>query len=852
MKLSRNMAKTAAITIVLLMASVMLMATPDQPVKAELPLQPNGSQPLPSGVTPDVVVKTTAQLSFRPNPVGLNQIFLVNMWISPALHVSRYLKGYKVTIQKPNGDTDVITMDSYQGDATAWFEYIADQEGVWKLKFEFPGGYFPAGIYQHPITKVNYTFLGSCYYEPASTDWQELVVKKDYVALSWPPSPLPSDYWTRPVPFEHREWTAILGDFPWRGPGSGANWPANTNKYWDTRYNFIPYVQAPNSAHIVWKRLGAISGLVGAGQGYDALTTGSGGPSIIYQGKCYEIVTLPGGGGKTALRCYDLRTGEKYWEISPSPLPSGASLQGIEYVGLTTPAVPGAVYQAAASASLIAIGGGRLLKFHPWTGAASVNVSISPLTTGTYYRNGYALSVQTIGTKYYLINWTTLGTATTFKSRIMTNISWPFSRGPSPSMGFDFESGYVANTIPVTPAEVGAITSLRIVVAKIKTGEVVWNKTFDTPPFDAMQAYCADHGKITVVMMDGRLWAWDLATGDLAWKSDKMDYPWDATGFGTYGMASAYGLVYRFAYSGIYAFNWTNGKIVWKYEAPAAFPYETPYIGRNGTTVLPFDAGGWVADGKVYAINTEHTPTAPITRGWGVHCVNATTGELIWKVMIPAGGVGGGITGLPGGIAAIADGYMVVSSIDGYMYVLGKGKSSTTVSASPKTSAKGSQVLIEGTVLDMSPAQPGTPCVSKESMATWMEYLHRQMPMNGIYGNATITGVPVTLTACKDDGKVIDLGTVTTNGYYGTFSFAWTPPEEGTYTIIASFAGDDSYGSSAAATAITVGPAPPTPETPEIPTPIDYTPTLAALTVAVIIAIIIGVANLYALRKQRK
>jgi len=73
-------------------------------------------------------------------------------------------------------------------------------------------------------------------------------------------------------------------------------------------------------------------------------------------------------------------------------------------------------------------------------------------------------------------------------------------------------------------------------------------------------------------------------------------------------------------------------------------------------------------------------------------------------------------------------------------------------------------------------------------METQMEYLHMQMPIDGLWHNLTITGVPVTLTAIGTDGTVIDLGQVTTNGYYGTFSKAWTPPKEDTYTIIASFA----------------------------------------------------------------
>ena len=99
------------------------------------------------------------------------------------------------------------------------------------------------------------------------------------------------------------------------------------------------------------------------------------------------------------------------------------------------------------------------------------------------------------------------------------------------------------------------------------------------------------------------------------------------------------------------------------------------------------------------------------------------------------------------------------------MYVFGKGKSSTSVSVSQDVVSKGSTILIKGSVLGMSPAQPGTPCVSKESMATWMEYLHNQMPINGIFGDETITGVPVTLTAIAEGGSYFDIGTVVTEGF---------------------------------------------------------------------------------------
>ena len=169
-------------------------------------------------------------------------------------------------------------------------------------------------------------------------------------------------------------------------------------------------------------------------------------------------------------------------------------------------------------------------------------------------------------------------------------------------------------------------------------------------------------------------------------------------------------MLFREAYDGVYAFNWTDGSIVWHYQAPSLAVYESPYINKDGKGVYPFNTGATIADGKMFTYNTEHTESWPLTRGWGLHCIDIFTGECVWKIANQMS---------PG---AIADGYLTAAnSWDGYMYVFGRGKSETTVTASPKTIAKGDTVMIEGTVLDQSLAQPGTPCVSKDSMSLQME-----------------------------------------------------------------------------------------------------------------------------------
>ncbi|MDH5771468.1 MAG: hypothetical protein OEZ25_09315, partial [Candidatus Bathyarchaeota archaeon] len=505
MKNLRNKTKTSAIALVLLMASVMLIA--NVPVQAQdeyTNMQEGGSIPLPPGVTPDVEVDTFAGLSFRPDPVGLDQVFLVNIWIIPATHASRYLTGFKVTITKTDGTQDVITMDSYIGDATAWFEYVADQVGTWKLKFEFPGGYFPAGNYTVPaeafLGAQVVSFTQSCYYKPSSSPELELVVQTEPV-LSWPPSPLPTDYWTEPVSSDHREWWSILGDYPWYGPASGGpEWEAlwdklypNTNKYWSSSYKFTPWIQGPNTAHIVWERQDAIGGLIGGDFGQLSVPLAiigvSNYPRIIYAGRCYQTLTKAVDGEWAGVwQCYDLRTGEVYWE-HPTPITVSWSALGSMRASIVAPTViehyiaggeaPGAEawIGVGTAVTLLYIGGGRLIKYDPWTGAVALNVSIAPVSSGTYYRNGYALSVQNLGGgNYRLLNWTTFGRTANFTERIASNITWPWSSLPSST---DYNVGIAASVSSPTNPAIGAGYGITMRAASLKTGTELWNKTID-------------------------------------------------------------------------------------------------------------------------------------------------------------------------------------------------------------------------------------------------------------------------------------------------------------------------------------------------------------------------------------
>jgi outer membrane protein assembly factor BamB len=621
---------------------------------------------------------------------------------------------------------------------------------------------------------------------------------------------LPTDYWTRPVNEENREWWPILGSYPWFGPGGGDVWDMlypNTNTRYNSAYAFIPWVTGPESAHIAWKREYYIGGLMGGDLGVASSTYWGDvawlhRPSIIFNGMGYQVVLRPASDGARETswwQCYDIRTGEIRWE---RPLFAGEVEPTLIEYGVTTLAVPG-VQPKPDTPSLMSISNGYLRKYNPLTGAMTLNVSIAPMTGagGTYYMNGHVLGIQDLGAaagaeRYRLINWTTFGTATNFASRIESNATYARSALPTGQLT-DWEAG-IGCTMGSLSAG-GIYTGQSIQAFDLYTGRSLWNKTIDEPQYSA-SANVADHGKLAVLSVNGYYLAFDLKNGNELWRTRTLDYPWDASGFGSYGVITAYGNLYWLAQTGIYAINWDTGNIEWKFEIEAP-PFETSFTNSAGETVYPFHAPGICADGHLYVYSCPHSPKVPFYRGLSTLCIDAITGDLSWKLGI----TGGGQHTRSSSLIRVGEGYVLLGARDGYMYAIGKGLSETTVSVPQAKLTLGENALLTGTILDLSPAQPGTPCVSKESMDTMMTHIHLQTPIDGPFHNETITGVPVYLYATDPNGNGVDIGFVTSDGYSGTFAFdGWTPEVPGLYTITATFLGDESYGMSSATTYLTV------------------------------------------------
>jgi outer membrane protein assembly factor BamB len=356
------------------------------------------------------------------------------------------------------------------------------------------------------------------------------------------------------------------------------------------------------------------------------------------------------------------------------------------------------------------------------------------------------------------------------------------------------------------------------------TGKFLWKNNATVLNIDVLIEGVATSSSGPHIMRDSATSnnvAYDVKTGKELFRVSTGQDPW--------GFIPAYSHVYHNgvnfmgSYDGyIYAYDSSSGEKIW----------QSPYIGQEFETVennQPFNGHAIGADGVLYFSSVTTYQMMPRPRFANLVAVNETTGQFIWKLPIDI---------MP---ISVTDGYLLGESIDnGILYGIGKGKTQTTVTASPSILSKGNAIMIEGTVTDQSPGNPGVPAVADSDMNEWMDYLYGQ--------NATLLntppkphGVPVILSVLDANGNTREIGTATTNSE-GLYHFQWTPDIEGDYVITARFAGSESYWSSSGQKAIgvTVNPTSAPIEAPiQSVADMYFVPAIAGLFVLVIVVAIV-------------
>jgi hypothetical protein len=785
---------------------------------------------------------TYAFIGASPNPVGVGQMVRIHTGIPDALQTAADGWNLTVTIKKPNNQTETFSAKTDATGGTGLI-YVPAEVGTYYLQTHFPEQWYNYSGFDFLGNPVSSSML----YEASDSPLLALNVTEEAVSY-YPGVPLPTEYWTRPIDAQMREWSAISGDWLVATP------------ILPTDNLYAPNNDGPESAHVLWAMpigdtMGGLAGGAdqtgyGIGDAYEGKMLSACIISGVYFYNKYDSISP-----EQAVVAVDLHTGEVLWTrtlLNNLRLSFG---QVLHFKSMN--------YQGDFS-YLWATSGTSWYAFEPLTGDWKYNMTNVPSGTNYYGPNGEILRYTVNQRAGWMTQWNT--TSVVVKSNTGMGVAWG---SQTQKKQFDASAkGYDWNvTIPTDlPGSVRTVTPLdRVIGAEITTtsvtiwalnlklgheGDLLYKKTWQAPSDWAAgnqtiswaAASLTDNVAVLYSKELTNYYAFSLSTGQYIWgPTESENY------LNMYDRISTinYGILVSSGCSGtINGYNATTGDLMWTYVAKD--PYGESLTGTDAWWMQQM----FITDGKVYLGHVEHSPNQPLPRGAPFICLDIYTGTEVWKMS------GGFRQTCWGGKAMIGDSIIAMqNTYDQRVYAVGKGPSCISVEAPMTGVTLGSSVVIRGAVIDVSPGTTsdaltlrfpnGVPAVSDACMSDWMKYVYMQFPEP-----SNATGVDVTLSVIDANNNCREIGTATSDAN-GFFSYEWNPDIPGKFTVIATFAGSKSYWPSQAETAFAVDPAPeatpgPTP-TPASMSEMYFLPSVAGIIVAIAV---VGALILLLLRKR--
>jgi hypothetical protein len=823
MKKPSNKLKTTSVTLILVLAfSVTILALP-----------------MVSAHDPAWEIPCIAYSVARPNPIGINQEVLIIFWPNfyPATAVGAWGDRYTWTVDVTSPSGNKVTLGPITSDPVGggYAMFTPTEIGTYTIVAKMDERLLtgePAIPDQSLARGTEY--IGDTVLA-ASSEPYLLTVQADAID-GWQEAPITEEYWTRPIYGTNREWWQLTG-----------NWLAGAAQNVGSTSGFA-YGPGPTTAHIMWTKEYYNGGIMDYRYGsisyqtyhYQGLTFD---PPIIIDGQLFYNYRVNAHQQQGYL-CVDMNTGETiYYENATTPsfgqiynYESPNQHGGFAYLwrtsGVTLP--PG---------NTSARGTQTWEMIDAYTGNPITQIAnVSSSGTTVYGKDGSILIYNinngrltcwnssatptllrgTFGTDYW--QWRPPRDGASRQSIRTKDINQMFVHDGSQGFSLDvaipdlsgrilavregeFVIGGTGGQNDEDAVVEGTLWALSLVPGQ--EGTLLWQRNF-TPPRAYATAPQAPRGTYpvsgpTVVPEYGvflfeeastlKRWGYDLNTGQQLWVTN----PEPALNY--YGMTDTVydGKLLTCGYGGVLiAYDIKTGVELWRYEA-SNVGFESPY----GNYPIGI---GCIADGKIYLGSGEHSPTQPIWRGPNMRCIDAETGEELWKILfhgvsMPSGNAGNNY--------AIADGYLVgLNGYDNQIYCFGKGPSKTTVAAQPAITGWGESVLITGMVTDEAPGTlqleqakrfpNGVPAIADEYQEDWMEYVYMQQPCP-----AYAEGVEVVLETLDPNNNFYEIATVTSDAS-GMFKVMWEPPVPGEYTVIATFKGSGAYYRSYAETAFGV------------------------------------------------
>ncbi|MBN1357722.1 PQQ-like beta-propeller repeat protein [Candidatus Bathyarchaeota archaeon] len=796
-----------------------------------------------------------------PNPVGVGQtvtLHVGSLWPCGTSSLDGW-EGLQVIIEKDGESYDTIDdikTDSTGGTGKSW---TPDEAGTYTLQTYFPeqiapvvGGFFQANPPSNAIMLEGHS------------EELELVVQEEPVEW-YPGHPLPTEYWSRPIDAQLREWAPIAGNWLGDQVSMDASPPAQT-LYYD--YND----DAPETAHVLWAKRLTMGGIAGGSVGDQGFDQGD-----AYEPKWTGAVIIGGivfynqfetTGSETGLYrpvvAVDLHTGEELWKQQLLDL--NGDNQNLDFGqvfyfdGFNQHGVFDFLWTTAS--------GGTWNAYDPITGRWVYTMQGVPSGTRMYGPKGEIFVYTVNQNAGWMTLWNSARVVSPPVGGVVAEGSWnPQGRtydADATALGIEWNvtidtglpgsvdkvrEGIIlgTNCDKYTRTDNGVVAYWAIGTDDDNRGDTLYNRTFSVPYVGHYDVQDADVESDVFVISGAESrqhWGFRLSTGEKIWGpteeqpyQDNWGYSssnsWDNLVDGRY-ISGNYGGI-------VYCRNATTGETIWTYTI------DDPYVENLQHNYWRFRPA-FFADGKAYFENTEHNPYDPQHRGCPFLCLDLETGERVFE--IPYRGSEWSSTPIIGdSIIAMYNEY------DQRIYAMGKGPSATTVSIMTNVVTDGDNVLVQGTVTDISPGTEqyalrarfpnGVPAVSDDNMSDWMLYVYNQFEKP-----ADVMGVDVVVEVLDSNGNFYEVGTATSDAT-GNFVVDFTPPVPGLYTVYATFAGSKSYYSSSAETFLKVNEAPA--ETPP-PTPVPQAPVetyFAASTIGIIIAIaVVGIVLVMMLKKR--
>jgi len=843
-------------------------------------------------------IPTFAAISVAPDPVGVGQNALIYCWLNnppfynAAVTNNYRFHNYKLTITDPDG-VNTTQVVSYIADSTNSqnFPFVPSKIGTYILTFTYPGETITADL-----QPAGSAYVGDVYL-PSSAHVNLNVQQDPVTALQ--SSPLPTNYWERPIEGQNTAWTSVASNYLY--PFLAA--------YSFGAVRLQPDGTSPNSAHIMWTKPINAGGIVGGNNGYEEPNSPSAGIGVdaaaYYPGLSYECrftnpiiingnlyYALPNSNNNAGMGyvAINLRTGQQVWYQNFTVNPSFGIL-----VNFDSPNQHGVI----PSGYLVAVSGTTWMLFDAGTGNWVFNITNVPTGNMQYGSDGEPIIYQFDPVNHWLALWNFTDVITNGPLNALSSAGWrPVNQVINSTLrGSNAYSWNVTvpNSLPATSAiawpvggdllfgygnargttgqptfggvYAGSSTSYTtfwaLSLKPNSVGTLLWQKDIAAPPGNVtVQVGAVDPINRVFLMSIKETYKWygyDLDSGNLLWgpKSGDMRafnyYPTIGSGGVSQIGYIAYGNFYVGGYGGeIFCYNDKTGDEIWSYGG-----------GGLGNSTNSGDSTPWglyptfvgaINDGKIFVYSGEHSPNDPLYKGEQLRCLNATTGQELWTIDSWACVGGFADQGFP-----VADGQLAyLNAYDMQIYSLGQGPSKLTVTAPDVATIVGTPVVIRGTVTDISAGTKqsqqaadfpnGVPCVSDASESSWMEYVYMQKPMP-----TDSIGVPVTISVIDSNNNERTVGT-TTSDRSGMFTFAWAPDIAGQYTVMATFAGSNSYYGSSSETSFYAMNAPATAAPTSTPLAILATTTdlltyIAAATIIIVIAI--AIVGLLLLRKRK-